>query len=103
LGGIIADAVADVSCEATVDASAYAVYDFAGSITVDATVTCDGHRLGDNWNDVSDVDNTWTDVSTQSNTWTLVSANSNTWTDDSTSSNTWTDQSVSSNTWLRQG
>jgi hypothetical protein len=95
--------MADVSCEATVDASAYAVYDFSGSITVDATVSCDGRRLGDNWGDVDDTSNSWTNVDAQTSTWTEVSANSNTWIDDSTSSNTWTDQSASSNTWLRQG
>jgi hypothetical protein len=103
LGGITANGAASITCEATVEASAYAIFDFSASISGDATVVCNGVRLGDNWSDVAVSDNTWDDVSQNNNTWTEISVSGNTWSDVSANSNTWVEVSQNNNTWLRQG
>jgi hypothetical protein len=92
-----------MSVSATVSADAYAVFDFAGSVSCSAIVVCDGRRGGDNWGDTTGSDNNWTNVSVGDNTWTTSSAGSNDWQDVSAGSNDWADKSTNENTWLRQG
>jgi hypothetical protein len=102
LGGITADGSASVTCDATFEASAYAVYDFTGSVDCNAVVVCNGVRVGDNWSNVPVSTDTWADVSQNDNTWSESSVGSNSWSDVASNSNTWAQTASSSNTWLRQ-
>lgn len=79
LGGVEYSGSGDAICDSSAWSRAYLVRSASASIYATSSVVCRGIRIGDNWSNVPEGDNTWTTISSSSNTWTIAEQGNNTW------------------------
>lgn len=79
LGGVEYSGSGEAICQSLAWSRAYLVRSASASIYATSSVVCRGIRIGDNWSNVPEGDNTWTTTSSSSNTWTTAAQGNNTW------------------------